>query len=197
MATTTISPTQEAIDHVMAQTKVALAEGVISPHEWITPAIAAVYAGDLNRHNRPIQRRRVNDLRDMMLDSNFPETGENGITFDRDGILAGGQHTAAAIASIPDPDFKIRLRVTYGIKPSDRTYTNGLLPQRFAHDLSIAGVKNSTQQEALLRVAVLWDRTALANKNVEGLAATGPPGNSTVLNSPGNGRSTRVISSRQ
>lgn len=170
MAAGTTDTTQQVIDHVMAQTKTALAEGVISPHEWLTPAFAQVVIEELNKHNRPIGRKRVNDLREMMLDKKFPETGENGITFDREGILAGGQHTAAAIAAITDPHFRIRLRVTYGVKPSDRTFMNGSMPQRFAHDLAINGLKSAQQLEALLRVAILWDRVALANKGLGGLA---------------------------
>lgn len=170
MAAGTKDTTQQVIDHVMTQTKAALADGIISPHEWLTPAIAKVVIETLNKHNRPIGRKRVNDLREMMLDGKFPETGENGMAFDRDGILAGGQHTAAAIAGITDPDFKIRLRVTYGVKPSDRTFMNGSMPQRFAHDLSILGLKQAQQLEALERVAILWDRVALTNKGLGGLA---------------------------
>lgn len=134
----------------------------------ITPELAAKWLEDFNRHNRPILDWHWRDMAEDMKDGRFIETGENGISFDWDGYICGGQHTLTAIKH---SGVTVRLRVTRNIDPKARGVMNDSLKQRFSHDLATMGVgKNRQQLEALARVALLWDRTAVLHKGQGGLA---------------------------
>lgn len=137
-------------------------------HIDITPELAAKWLADFNRHNRPIFERHWRDLAEDMKDHRFIDTGENGVRFDWDGYICGGQHTLTAIVNSGTTQ---RLAVTRNVDPAARQVMNDAMKQRFAHDLATMGVgKNAQQLESLLRVALLWDRTALLHKGNGGIA---------------------------
>lgn len=145
--------------------------------------MAAKWLEDFNRHNRPIFDWHWRDLAEDMKDQRFIDTGENGVRFDWDGYICGGQHTLTAIKN---SGVTVRLAVTRNVDPAGRGVMNDSLKQRFSHDLATMGVgKNRQQLEALARVALLWDRTALVHKGIGGLATfrtTGKFTRSTLIN---------------
>jgi hypothetical protein len=134
--------------------------------ETITPTLAEKYLKQ-NVHNRPIREWHVKELENDMLNDNFPENGENGITFDWNHNLAGGQHTLAAIIR---SGRTIQLRVTRGIDPAARVTMNDTVKQRFSDDLTITGVRNATFYEPLLKKILYWDNIAADHKDTGGLA---------------------------
>jgi hypothetical protein len=135
--------------------------------EHITPELAQKYL-DRNKLNRVIRPYHVKQLADDMRRDNFPENGENGVTFDWNNNIAGGQHTLEAIV---ESGKTITLRVTRGVDPAARYTMNDSLKQRFSDDLHAAGVGRSTDSEALLRKVIVWERVARENKGSGGLQA--------------------------
>jgi hypothetical protein len=133
--------------------------------EKITPELAQKYL-DKNKLNRVIRPYHVKQLADDMRADNFPENGENGVTFDWNGNIAGGQHTLMAIV---DSGKTVTLRVTRGVAPEVRYTMNDSLKQRFADDLHASGVGRSSDSEALLRKVMVWERVARENKGAGGL----------------------------
>jgi hypothetical protein len=133
--------------------------------EAITPELAQKYLNQ-NKLNRVIRPYHVKQLADDMRRDDFPENGENGVTFDWNGNIAGGQHTLMAIV---DSGKTVTLRVTRGVPPEVRHTMNDSLKQRFADDLHAAGVGKSSDSEALLRKVIVWERVAKANKGQGGL----------------------------
>lgn len=133
--------------------------------ERITPELAQKYL-DRNKLNRVIRPYHVKQLADDMRRDNFPENGENGVTFDWNNNIAGGQHTLEAIV---ESGKTITLRVTRGVDPAVRYTMNDSLKQRFADDLHAAGVGRSADSEALLRKVIVWERVARENKGSGGL----------------------------
>lgn len=137
-------------------------------HIDITPAMATEWLEKYNRHNRPIFDYHWRDLAEDMKDHRFIDHGENGVRFDWDGYVCGGQHTLTAIKM---SGMTVRLAVTRNVDPAARAVMNDSLKQRFSHDLATMGVgKNRQQLEALIRVALLWDRTALLHRGRGGIA---------------------------
>jgi hypothetical protein len=133
--------------------------------EAIGPELAQKYL-DKNKLNRIIRPYHVKQLSDDMQRDNFPENGENGVTFDWNGNIAGGQHTLMAIV---DSGKTFTLRVTRGVAPDVRYTMNDSLKQRFSDDLHAAGVGKSSDSEALLRKVIVWERVAKAHKGQGGL----------------------------
>jgi hypothetical protein len=133
--------------------------------EAIGPELAQKYLNQ-NKLNRVIRPYHVKQLSDDMRRDNFPENGENGVTFDWNGNIAGGQHTLMAIV---DSGKTFTLRVTRGVAPDVRYTMNDSLKQRFSDDLHAAGVGKSSDSEALLRKVIVWERVAKANKGQGGL----------------------------
>lgn len=133
--------------------------------EVITPEKAAEYLTH-NRLNRKIIPWRVVLLADDMINNHFPENGENGITFDWNNNVSGGQHTLAAIIR---SGVTLRLRVTRGVDPAARTTMNDSAKQRLSHDLQIWGVENASAAESLLRKILVWETAAAKNKGQGGL----------------------------
>jgi hypothetical protein len=135
--------------------------------EIITPEMAEKYLKQ-NKLNRNIRQWHVKELAEDMTAHRFPENGENGITFDWNGNIAGGQHTLEAIKL---SGVTLSLRVTRGIDPGSRPTMNGGLRQRFSDDLSVTGVRNATFMEPLVRTMITWDAVAKTSKGAGGLAA--------------------------
>jgi hypothetical protein len=141
---------------------------VTTEHTEITPELAAKWLEDFNRHNRPIFPWHWRDLAEDMLSGRFLDTGENGVSFDWDGYICGGQHTLTAIVH---SGCAVRLRVSRNVDPAARQVMNDTLKQRFAHDLATMGAnRNANQMESLTRVALLWDRTAQIYRGKGGIA---------------------------
>lgn len=141
---------------------------VTTEHTDVTPEIAAKWLEDFNRHNRPIFDYHARDLADDMLSGRYLDTGENGVSFDWDGYICGGQHTLTAIVK---SGCTVRIRVSRGVDPAARHVMNDTLKQRFSHDLATMGAtRNGNQMESLTRVALLWDRTAQLHKGRGGIA---------------------------
>lgn len=139
---------------------------VVHATEVITPELARRYL-DRNRLNRPVKEWRIRLLAQDMSNGNFPENGENGVTFDWNGNIAGGQHTLLAIAR---SGVTLPLRVTRNVDPNARSTMNDSLKQRFSDDLTVAGVVSAVQAEPLLRKVVIWESVARRHKGQGGLA---------------------------
>jgi len=136
-------------------------------NEEITPAIAEQYL-EQNKQNRPIRARRVTELARDMESGRWEENGEAGITFDWNGHIAGGQHTLSAVIM---SGVSIRCRVTRGVRPQARATMNDSSKQKFADDLHISGVINSSHAEPLLRKILVWEKAAQGSaRNAGGLA---------------------------
>jgi hypothetical protein len=133
--------------------------------ETISPELAQKYL-DRNKLNRPVKLYHVKQLSADMKAHNFPENGENGVTFDWNGNIAGGQHTLLAVV---DSGATITVRVTRGVPPEVRHTMNDSLKQRFADDLSVAGVGKASDSETLLRKVLTWEQVARENKGQGGL----------------------------
>jgi hypothetical protein len=152
----------------MTETTQTVHDPAWTEHIDITPEQAAKWLADFNRHNRPIFDYHWRDLAEDMKAHRFIDTGENGVRFDWDGYICGGQHTLTAIVQ---SGMTVRLSVTRNVDPAARSVMNDALKQRFAHDLSTMGVQKwAGQIEALTRAALLWDRTAVQHKGKGGLA---------------------------
>jgi hypothetical protein len=150
---------------MMAET---MRDPVTTEHMDITPELAGKWLEDFNRHNRPIMPWHWRDMAEDMKDHRFIDTGENGIRFDWDGYICGGQHTLTAIVMSGET---VHLAVTRNVDPAARQVMNDALKQRFSHDLATMGVsKYASQLEALVRTGLLWDRTALQYRGHGGLA---------------------------
>ena len=133
--------------------------------ETVTPELAQKYLNQ-NKLNRPVKQYHVKQLARDMRNDNFPENGENGVTFDWNGNIAGGQHTLLAIV---ESGKTVTFRVTRGVPPEVRATMNDSLKQRFADDLSVAGVSRSSDAEGLLRKVIVWEQVARENKGQGGL----------------------------
>lgn len=134
--------------------------------ETVTPDIAQKYL-DRNKLNRPVKDWHVNQLANDMTNGNFVENGENGVTFDWNGNIAGGQHTLKAIVKSGKT---VKFRVTRGVAPEVRATMNDSLKQSFSDDLSIAGVSSASLSDTLLRKVIVWEAVARQNKGQGGLA---------------------------
>lgn len=135
--------------------------------EEITPEVAERYL-ERNSRNRVIREGRVRQLEAMMRDGQWAENGEAGVTFDWNDILAGGQHTLAAVVR---SGTAIRCRVTRGVDPAARVTMNDSRKQMLADDLHAAGVMSSNHVEALLRKILAWRQAERENEGRGGLAA--------------------------
>lgn len=134
--------------------------------ERITPELAQKWMEAHNNSNRPISDRHVRLLAQDMGDGNFPENGENGVTFDWNDNIAGGQHTLMAIIRSGKT---LTLRVTRGVDPSSRATMNDSWKQRLDHDLAVWGIRDTTDSAALLRKIVIWESVAKDSKGQGGL----------------------------
>ena len=143
----------------MAETQVA------HTTETITPELAQKYL-DQNKLNRKIKEWRVKLLIADILNGEYLENGEGGVTFDWNGNIAAGQHTLTAVIRAGKP---ITCRVTRGVDPAARATMNDSLHQQFSDDLTVAGVHNAAAAEALLRKIIVWEAVAKANKGQGGL----------------------------
>lgn len=120
----------------------------------ITPDLAAKWVEAYNIHNRDPRDWRVRMLARDMDAGRFPENGENGVTFDWDNNIAGGQHTLLAIIR---SGRTVRLRVTRNVDPASRDTMNDALKERLADRLKVAGVRNTTTAESMLRRVVYYN----------------------------------------
>lgn len=135
--------------------------------ETVGPDLAQKYL-DRNKLNRKVKQWHVNQLAADMSNDNFPENGENGVTFDWNGNIAGGQHTLLAIVKSGKT---VTFRVTRGVPPEVRSTMNDSLKQSFADDLGVSGVGSASLSDTLLRKVIVWEAVAKQNKGQGGLSA--------------------------
>jgi hypothetical protein len=122
--------------------------------ETITPGRAAELLAH-NSVNRVLRDSKVRDYADRMTRGEWRLNGAT-ITLDSDGSLIDGQHrlAAAVLAGVP-----LRAFMVTGLEPDVRPTVDAGLMRVFADDLAILGVTDTLHKAAILRKAVLWDRT--------------------------------------
>lgn len=137
----------------------------VHANEWIGPEKAEKYLA-LNKLNRPMSEKRVREFVQMLEADWWSENGEQGVTFDWNGVLAGGQHFLEAVRRSGKT---VRVRVTRGVDPAARMTMNDSARQSFAQDLATYGNKDANKAEALLRKILVWE-AAEAEHGSGGLA---------------------------
>lgn len=123
----------------------------------LTPEQADEWITQFNVHNRNIRDWHTKRIQKSIERGRYMEAGENGVTFDWDGNLAGGQHTLLAVRA---SGRTVRLRLTRNVDPSVRDVLNDNLKERLSDRLATNGVRNSNTAEGLLRKALFYETVA-------------------------------------
>ena len=126
----------------------------------MTPELAAEWIEKYNVHNRNLRDWHVKRIQRSIERGRYLEGGENGITFDWDGNLAGGQHTLYAVKAA---NRTVRMRLTRNVDPAVRDVLNDNLKERLSDRLAANNIRNSVTAEALLRKALFYETVAAAS----------------------------------
>lgn len=116
---------------------------------YVTPEIAARWL-QLNRRNRTIKTRTVNQYVRDMVAGNWQITGE-AVKFASDGSLIHGQHrlTAVVRSNVTVPMFVVR-----GLEPKAQQVMDTGAKRTASDALGISGEKNTALLAATVRVAI-------------------------------------------
>lgn len=131
----------------------------------MTPELAEQWIEKYNVHNRNLRTWHVQRIQKSIERGRYLEGGENGITFDWDGNIAGGQHTLYAVKAAGRT---VRMRLTRNVDPAVRDVLNDNLKERFSDRLTANGVRNSTVAEGILRKALYYEIIASQSKTHTG-----------------------------
>lgn len=128
----------------------AVCEGVQYRRMWVTPEMAREWL-EKNKNNRPINKPRVDLLRQQIAEDKFVLTHQ-GIAFYGDfDEVADGQHRLAAIAS---GDKAVEMMVTWGLSRDTVHAIDRGRPRSVTNVLNFVGLSMSQSQTASCRA--LW-----------------------------------------
>lgn len=122
---------------------------IVTKHEMITPHIAMRYL-ELNRKNRPIRKKLVSQLADLIRQGKFHSTHQ-GIAFYESGELADGQHRLSAIAESGIP---VRMLVSRGISPEANHCIDRGIGRTARDTLGFLGISASNRDIAIVRCII-------------------------------------------
>lgn len=123
----------------------------------MTPELADEWIEKYNVHNRKSRDYHVRRIQRAIERGRYLEGGENGVTFDWDGNIAGGQHTLLAVRAAGRT---VRMRLTKNVDPAVRDVLNDGLKEHLADRLTANNVRNSKTAEAVLRKALFYENIA-------------------------------------
>lgn len=127
----------------------------------VTPEMAYQILTEYNTHNRPVSRRRVNDLSREMTKGNWRYNPADAIVFDTERVLANGQHRLEAVvdAEIPQ-DFLVVTGAETGaqdVMDQQKRRTTG-------EQLALSGYENAKPLATIARIHIMWTEGNITNQ---------------------------------
>lgn len=143
MSTTMFAPFATAIKQPEPETRVIL----------VTPEMATEWLSH-NMKNRSVRKSRVALFARKMASGQWHVTNQ-GVGFDRDGVLIDGQHRLLAVVMAGVP---VRMNVTKNLEPEARLNVDTGSARTAADTLSVIhGTKNAAIVAAIAKKGVAWD----------------------------------------
>lgn len=118
----------------------------------VTPEMAAQWLGR-NDHNRPLNKRLVNDYARDMAAGSWTLNGE-AVKIAEDGTLLDGQHRLAALVQA---NVTVEMVVVAGLDPATQETMDTGRKRSFNDVLSIRGVVNAASVAAVAKRMWSWD----------------------------------------
>jgi hypothetical protein len=142
----------------------------IPPYRGVFAGVAAIdkHLAEIllkhNTRNRPLRETKAGNIARAMRLGNWQFNGE-AIKFDRDGVLADGQHRLQAITML-DGEESFDMLVLFGLTPeSQLTMDQGA--KRGAHEqLALTGADVDSTITAAIRILIRWEEGMLFGDQV-------------------------------
>lgn len=127
----------------------------------ITPEMAFQILTNNNTHNRPLSRRRVNDLSREMSKGNWRYNPADAIVFDNLRVLANGQHRLEAVV---DSEISQDFLVVTGAHPEAQDVMDQQKRRTVAEQLSLSGYSDSKHLATISRIHIMWSEGNITNQ---------------------------------
>jgi hypothetical protein len=122
----------------------------------ITPSIARAMLERNHLNTRPLNRRRIIGLAQIMRQGGWRLTHQ-GIALDPEGNILDGQHRLYAVV---EADTTVQMMVTSGMDPADFAVIDVGKPRTVSDILTISGFKDTSKLGAALRMVYVYKHSS-------------------------------------